>query len=161
MNAVAHENLVKIEQQAGLFAGQPQVCQYLRHVNGQNFLNTLDLNHDALLNKNVNPIPAVKSAPVVQHGQRNLSLNTQPALREFMRQTRLICRFEQARAKLAMNSDRRSDDLTSEGVISAPILTTCSLLHGLLCVLCVSAVIPYRGHRILQSVHTPIETIRT
>jgi len=59
-----------------------------------------EFHDDFTFNQQIQPKARVNLQPIIQDWQRQLPLNVQPSLVQFMNQTRFINRFQEAGSKL-------------------------------------------------------------
>src|SRR5438128_8402182 len=75
--------------------------------------NGLELDHD-VVDKKIHAISTVNLGALVRDGKRHLPQVRDLAERQFARETFLISRSEQPRAKFAMNFNSRANDFSSD-----------------------------------------------
>ena len=107
---------VEIDQQADFTAGEPQVRQHLGAVHRLESLDRLDFDDHRVFDEQIDSVAAVERLTSVDQRKRLLSFDVQPTVEQFEGEARFVRRFEQARAELAMNRDRRADDLVGQRV---------------------------------------------
>src|SRR5690606_8652967 len=88
---------------------------------------SLDLDGD-ITDHEVDAIAKVQHLPAINGRERHLPLEGYPTEAEFFGQAKLVRRFQQARAEVAVHLDGRSDDMIREGIKPDP--APASLWHG-------------------------------
>jgi hypothetical protein len=136
---------VEIDQETNRAAGELEVREILCLMDCSQFLHGLHNNH-GVFDQQVNPVTAIESHTLVNHGQDLLAFHLELLLPQFVGEARVIGRFEQPGSKRPMNLDRSPDDSLCDPVDlilfdQVPLLgvSLCSSLSDL-CVLCGSMI---------------------
>ena len=79
-------------------------------MNGEQFLNGLELDDDDALDDQVDSVADVEAAIPIDQGQSNLALMLQTSNFELAAQALFVRRLEQTRSGAAMDLDGRADD---------------------------------------------------
>ncbi|HUF68615.1 MAG TPA: hypothetical protein VMM79_08140, partial [Longimicrobiales bacterium] len=108
--SIAEELHIEVEQQTDVVAGQFQVCQNLRDVDGVEPIDRFQLDYYAAFDKQIDPIAAVELRSLVNDGNRHLTLDGDTHTDEFVHETLLIGRLEQPGPQLAVHRDRGAND---------------------------------------------------
>lgn len=77
-------------------------------------LDRFDFNNDCAIYEYINAVALLDFNPLIHQGQRFLTLNLKLKLRQFIRQTKFICGFEEPWPKIPVNFDCRANDLFSQ-----------------------------------------------
>jgi len=96
-------------------------------VNWQEPIDGFELNENAMVDDNVEPIAAIDTKALVLYRQRALSFEGQSTQRKLGAETRLVGRLQKPRSQAAMHFDQRTDDWLGP-VLKTPDLPI-SLFH--------------------------------
>ena len=77
---------------------------------------SLDLDDDLALNKQVEPVATVEGLAPVDEGQGFLPFNSNPLLREFECETGFIGRLQQSGSEFAVHVNRSTDDFPGQRI---------------------------------------------
>ena len=97
-------------------AGESQVGKQLGLMHGQYFLHGLDLDHDCIVDEQVETISRLDPYALVLDRDLNLGPERDLPKAELDNQASFVCRLQQARPERTMDLDRRTDDLRSERI---------------------------------------------
>ena len=118
-----------IHEKADGESRQPQVGDHLRHVDGQQGIDCLELDQHVAVNDEVDSVPNIQRNALVRQRDRPLSLEGQTPQREFLSDAGLVGRLEQARPQVPVDLDHRPDDLLRTSPEPPSLLA--SLFHSL------------------------------
>ncbi len=90
---------------------QAQVSKKLRFVNGSEFLNRLQFNHDLIVNNEVYSIATIQMYCFVVDREWDFGSKRNTAQCKFMTKTGLISRLQQTRSEFAMDFECCRNDL--------------------------------------------------
>jgi hypothetical protein len=107
---------VEIYQQPQLELLEPQICEYLRRMDWQHGINRLELDNYLLANQQIHAIGAAKLAAFVLDRQQHLALKRYAAQVQLSLHAALVCRLEEARPKVPVHFDSRTNDLFAQAV---------------------------------------------
>ncbi len=117
-----HQRRMPVQQITQAVSGEFEVGQDLRLVDRENPLNRLVLDDHQSFNQHVQPVANIESEFSIRERHPNLTLHYQPGPLEFMGEACLIRGLEKPRTKGPMNSDRATDDRSSETVEVVPVI---------------------------------------
>ena len=100
---------VEVDEKTEVESEELQVRQRLRHVNGGERLDRLELDEEPLFDDQVGLIGRSDHHVSIEHRDRNLAAKAKPAVAELFGKAQLVHRLDEPRANLAMNLDQRTD----------------------------------------------------
>jgi hypothetical protein len=136
---------VEVDEQAHGPAAESKVGEKLSFVNRGEAFYGFDLDRDAILDQQVEPITAIQFQAFVLHGKRNFFAEWHIAKSHFLAEALLVSRFEQAGAEQAIYLDRGTNDLTCNIIDIHDRVPFADRVISPLGVLCVSAVRSFGG----------------
>jgi hypothetical protein len=115
-DAVLDQRHIEIDEQAEAFVRQPEIGQELLLVDWGYQLDGFNFNDDLVFDHQIGSESGIDAEILIDHRDRLLLGRAQTPAAQFMRQDRVIDRFEQAWAKRCMNAESGVDDLLGYGV---------------------------------------------
>ena len=113
-NPVSHSDGVEVQDQTDSVASQAKVGKHLRHVDGQQPVDGLELDHELISDQQVEAVGGVQpDAPVVDVAL-DLAADSQPELLQLVREADLVRRFEQSWTERPVNRDCGSNHAIRE-----------------------------------------------
>ena len=88
------QNDVEIDKQSDAKAGQLEICEHLRVVNGSERLYGLHFDDHRAVDNQVEAIPGVQFFALVDHRERELPLHRDPSQRQLVSEAVFISRFQ-------------------------------------------------------------------
>src|SRR5258708_2257927 len=93
-------------------------------MNRRQAVDSLELNHHSVRNKQVHAIPTIQSETFVNHRQGPLTHERHSSKRQFVAQTLPISRFQQSWSQLAMHLDRAGTRIAGIGLSAMSVPRT-------------------------------------
>jgi hypothetical protein len=116
-DAVPDERHVEINQQAEAFVGQAEVRKKLLFVDWGKDLDRFDFHNDFVFNDQIGPEAGFDADTIINHWNRRLARRPETSPAKFIRQNRMVDRFQQARPQPDMDVEGAVDDLFGDGVL--------------------------------------------
>ena len=129
-DSVFHHLDIEIEQQSDAAAAEFQVGQDLGDVDRLQSRNGFEFYDNQVFNEQIHTVARTQPKSVVNDGHRLLSLDTEITVEQFVRQACLIGRFQQSRAELSVDHDRRPDNKIGNFFRAFHVPRRCTLLSG-------------------------------
>ena len=101
--AVLQANRIEIDQIAEPQRGKTEVGQNLSDMDRREGVDRFDLNHDAVLDEQVEAVANIQSSFAITDWNANLSVNPESGSPQIFGETRFIGALEQARTERAMH----------------------------------------------------------
>jgi hypothetical protein len=98
--------LIEINEQANTMVRDLQVGQYLRQVNWEDHIDSLDFDYHLVVYQEIDAKSAVEPNLFVHQGNLNLPFDFESACGQFMLQALLVNAFKQTRPKRLVNLKR-------------------------------------------------------
>jgi hypothetical protein len=103
------QRYVEIHEETNPAIRQPKIRQNLSFMDARERVNGFYLDHHQALDDHIEPVGSFNSDALVNHWQKDLSLDVQATPSEFDHETLFIGGLEQARAESSMNLQTRID----------------------------------------------------
>ena len=124
--AVLQDGNVEVDQQTNGLTGEAEIGQQLGIVDGQEFLDGLQFDHDTALDQQIDLQIRRHAMPAVLHRYRDLSLEPHPSQPELHPKALRVDALQQPRPDPPMDLDGASYDLLGD-LILRPLRASASL----------------------------------
>ena len=109
LDSIFESRVVEVDQKPDLDPSEFHVGQQLSFVNSLDRFDAFEFDDQSILDQNVNSIAAIELNVFVLHRSWILNLERDSISTEFVRQTLLVCGFQQSRSQESVNLDRTTD----------------------------------------------------
>ena len=108
--AIFQPGHIEVHEKADPVAGQTQVGEKLRFMDGKDVLDHLYFDNDFVRYDDIRSESVFKQSAAIHDRKLDLALERESGLRQFTAKAFLINRFKQSRSKVPVDLDRQADD---------------------------------------------------